>query len=446
MHYIPNTEKIEKELLKSIGVCKFEDLLTSIPKKIIESCKINLPESLSELEVSKLMEGIAAKNKHSGSVVSFLGGGIYDHFVPTVVDFLIGRSEFYTAYTPYQSEVSQGTLQSIYEYQSLICQLMDMEVANASLYDGATAIAEAAIMSSNISRKNKILVSPLLNPNYLDVLKTYMDSRSIEIEFLSEGQGVTNFSDLGDKLDNTISSIIVQSPNFLGNIENLNNISGVLREKKILLVMSVDPISLSILKSPGQLGVDIAVAEGQSLGIHQSFGGPGLGIFATKKSLIRGLPGRLVGETIDTEGNRGYVLILQTREQHIRRERATSNICTNEALMALASTIYLCLMGKEGLKKVASLCLNSSHYLAGKISELPGYKLPFNNAPFFKEFCVETPVKASDIVESGVKEGFFAGLDLGKYRDEWRNYLLITVTEKRSKQEIDDFLKFLSKL
>jgi glycine dehydrogenase subunit 1 len=392
------------------------------------------------------MEGIAAKNKHSGSVVSFLGGGIYDHFVPTVVDFLIGRSEFYTAYTPYQSEVSQGTLQSIYEYQSLICQLMDMEVANASLYDGATAIAEAAIMSSNISRKNKILVSPLLNPNYLDVLKTYMDSRSIEIEFLSEGQGVTNFSDLGDKLDNTISSIIVQSPNFLGNIENLNNISGVLREKKILLVMSVDPISLSILKSPGQLGVDIAVAEGQSLGIHQSFGGPGLGIFATKKSLIRGLPGRLVGETIDTEGNRGYVLILQTREQHIRRERATSNICTNEALMALASTIYLCLMGKEGLKKVASLCLNSSHYLAGKISELPGYKLPFNNAPFFKEFCVETPVKASDIVESGVKEGFFAGLDLGKYRDEWRNYLLITVTEKRSKQEIDDFLKFLSKL
>lgn len=445
MHYIPNTKEIEKEILKSIGVSKFEDLLTSIPREIVESCKINLPEPLSELEVSKLLEGIAAKNKHVDSAISFLGGGIYDHFVPTVVDFLISRSEFYTAYTPYQPEVSQGTLQSIYEYQSLICQLMDMEVANASLYDGATAIAEAAIMSLNISRKNKILVSPLLNPNYLNVLKTYMDSRSIEIGFLSEGRGITDFSDLADKLDNTVSSVIVQSPNFLGNIENVSGISDILHDRKILLVMSIDPISLSILKSPGELGADIAVAEGQSLGIHQSFGGPYLGIFATKKSLIRSLPGRLVGETVDTEGNRGYVLVLQTREQHIRREKATSNICTNEALMALSSAIYLCLMGKKGLKKAASLCLNNSHYLANKISELPGYRLPFNDVPFFKEFCIETPVKASDIVESGIKEGFFAGLDLGKYRDEWKNYLLIAVTEKRSKQEIDDFLKFLSK-
>ncbi|RKY55187.1 MAG: aminomethyl-transferring glycine dehydrogenase subunit GcvPA, partial [Candidatus Neomarinimicrobiota bacterium] len=372
MHYIPNTVEAEKEILQAIGVKRFEDLLVNIPEDFLKKCQINLPSPLSEIEISKHVENLAGLNKHSGNTVSFLGGGAYDHFVPAVVDFLISRSEFYTAYTPYQAEVSQGTLQSIYEYQSMICQLMDMEVANASLYDGATALAEAAIMSVNTTRRNKVLVSPLINPLIIDVLRTYLYNREIEIEFLPESGGLTNFIDLADKLDDKVAALLVQSPNFLGNIENLNGINKILEDNKSLLVVSVDPISLSILKSPGELGADIAVAEGQPLGIHQSFGGPYLGVFASKKSLVRKVPGRIVGETIDVDGKRGYVLVLQTREQHIRRERAISNICTNQGLMALAATIYLSLVGKKGLKQVANLCLNNSHYLCEEIADLKG--------------------------------------------------------------------------
>jgi len=348
MHYIPNTAEAEKEILQAIGVKRFEDLLVNIPESFLKKFQINLPSSLSEIEISKQMENLAGLNKHSENTVSFLGGGAYDHFVPAVVDFLISRSEFYTAYTPYQAEVSQGTLQSIYEYQSMICQLMDMEVANASLYDGATALAEAAIMSVNITGRNKVLVSPLVNPLVIDVLRTYLDNREIEIEFLPESNDLTDFTDLADKLDDKVAALLMQSPNFLGNIENLNGVNKILEGNKSLFVVSVDPISLGILKSPGELGADIAVAEGQPLGIHQSFGGPYLGVFAAEKSLVRKMPGRIVGETVDVDGKRGYVLVLQTREQHIRRERATSNICTNQGLMALAATIYLSLIGKNG--------------------------------------------------------------------------------------------------
>lgn len=445
MHYIPNTAETEKEILQAIGVKRFEDLLVNIPESFLKKCQINLPSSLSEIEISKQMENLAGLNKHSENTVSFLGGGAYDHFVPAVVDFLISRSEFYTAYTPYQAEVSQGTLQSIYEYQSMICQLMDMEVANASLYDGATALAEAAIMSVNITGRNKVLVSPLVNPLVIDVLRTYLDNREIEIEFLPESNDLTDFTDLADKLDDKVAALLVQSPNFLGNIENLNGISKILEGNKSLFVVSVDPISLGILKSPGELGADIAVAEGQPLGIHQSFGGPYLGVFAAEKSLIRKMPGRIVGETVDVDGKRGYVLVLQTREQHIRRERATSNICTNQGLMALAATIYLSLMGKNGLKQVANLCLNNSHYLCEKIADLEGFDLPYKNTPFFKEFVVKTPVPAKEIIDAGVEINIFSGIDLGIYRREWENYLLIAVTEKRTCQEMDDFVKFLSK-
>lgn len=444
MQFIPNTAKVEKEILDAIGVGRFEDLIADVPERFLKLCKIDLPSPLSEYEVSKQLENISGQNRKSDNTISFLGGGTYDHFIPSVVDFLISRSEFYTAYTPYQAEVSQGTLQSIYEYQSLICRLMDMEVANASLYDGGTALAEAAIMGINTTGCSTILVSPLINPLVLDVLKTYTSNMSISLEFLPEKDGLVDFSNLIEHLDDDIAAILIQSPNFLGNIENLNGLSEVFKQRRSLFVLSVDPISMGILKSPGELCADIAVAEGQSLGIPQSFGGPYLGVFAAKSSFIRKMPGRIVGATEDIDGNRGYVLVLQTREQHIRRERATSNICTNQGLMALAATVYLSLMGKSGLKKVSNLCLNKSHYLAEKISRLPNYQLAYEQ-PFFKEFVIKTPKKPCKIIETGIEEGFFAGIDLGKYRDEWENQMLIAVTEKRTRDEMDSFIQFLSK-
>jgi len=306
-------------------------------------------------------------------------------------------------------------------------------------------LAEAAIMSINATKRNKILVAPFINANSLKVLRTYLSVREIEIEYLGENNGRTDFSQLSAKLDNSVAALLVQSPNFLGNIEELDGIAARLYTNQSLLVMSVNPISAAILKTPGELGADIAVAEGQALGIHQSFGGPYLGILVAIRSLIRSLPGRIVGETVDVDGKRGYVLILQTREQHIRREKATSNICTNQGLMALAATIYLSLLGKNGLKRVAELCLNNAHYLAEKIGSLTQYSLPYQLVPFFNEFVVETPIPAREIINTGLNEHFFAGIDLGEFRPDWDHRLLIAVTEKRTRQEIDDFIKFLIK-
>ena len=445
MHFIPNTCDTEREILETLGAASFSDLIANIPEKFREQCRIDLPPALSEIELTKTMQELSEKNGNSDKQVSFLGGGSYDHFIPAVVDFLISRSEFYTAYTPYQAEVSQGTLQAIYEYQSQICHLTDMEVANASMYDGVTALAEAAIMAANITQRKKFLVSPLINPLARQVLETYLSARDFLLADLPEKNGQTDLSVLKEMIDNQTAAVLVQSPNFFGIIEDLNYIAEIIHAKSSLLIMSVDPISLAILKTPGELGADIAVAEGQPLGIHQSFGGPYLGVFTTRRQYIRNMPGRIVGQTIDVEGKRGYVLVLQTREQHIRREKATSNICTNQGLMALAATIYLSLMGKTGLRKVAELCLNNCHYLADKIAGLPGYFLPFAGQPFFKEFVVKTPRPATEIAAAALATGFFAGIDLGQYRREWENYLLIAVTEKRNLQEISDFVKILAK-
>ena len=445
MHFIPNTCDTERAILENLGVASFNDLIANIPEKFREQCRINLPPALSEIELTKTMQELSEKNGNSDKQVSFLGGGSYDHFIPAVVDFLISRSEFYTAYTPYQAEVSQGTLQAIYEYQSQICHLTDMEVANASMYDGVTALAEAAIMAANITQRKKFLVSPLINPLARQVLETYLSARDFILADLPEKNGQTDLSVLKEMIDNQTAAVLVQSPNFFGIIEDLNYIAEIIHAKSSLLIMSVDPISLAILKTPGELGADIAVAEGQPLGIHQSFGGPYLGVFTTRRQYVRNMPGRIVGQTTDVEGKRGYVLVLQTREQHIRREKATSNICTNQGLMALAATIYLSLMGKTGLRKVAELCLNNSHYLADKIAGLPGYSLPFAGQPFFKEFVVKTPRPVAEIAAAALATGFFAGIDLGQYRREWENYLLIAVTEKRNLQEISDFVKILAK-
>jgi len=446
MHYVPNTTATEKEILDAIGVKSFTDLLANVPAEILQECRIRLPEALSETELVKHMTTLAAKNLNTAETTSFLGGGAYDHFIPAAVDFLIGRSEFYTAYTPYQPEVSQGTLQSIYEFQSLICQLFDMEVSNASMYDGATALAEAAIMASGITRRDSVLVSPLIHPATRQVLETYLGNRQIEMRRLPEKNGLTDMSVLPEMLDDGVAAVLLQSPNFLGSIEDAGGLAEKIAANGSLFILSVDPISAAILKSPGELGADIAVAEGQPLGLHQAWGGPYLGIFTAQKKLIRKMPGRVVGETEDVDGKRGYVLVLQTREQHIRRERATSNICTNQGLMALAATIYLALMGKNGLQKAAQLCLHNSHELARRIAELPGFELAFPEVPFFKEFAVKTPMAPAEIVRRANTAGFFAGLALGDYRPEWKDFLLIAVTEKRTAQEIDQFVSFLAKL
>lgn len=445
MHYIPNTRDTEEEILQAIGVEKFEDLLENIPSKFLKKCRIRLPEPLSEIEVTSKISAMAARNRNTAEAISFLGGGSYDHFIPAAVDFLINRSEFYTAYTPYQPEVAQGTLQSIYEYQSMVCHLLDMEVANASMYDGATALAEAAILATGKTGRNKVLVSELINVNSLKVLETYLRTREIEIQFLPESAGRTMLNDLESRLDEDVAALLVQTPNFLGNIEDLNGIAEIVHANKSLLIMSVNPLAAVLLQTPGELDADIAVAEGQPLGLHQSFGGPYLGIFAAKKDLIRSMPGRIVGETVDVDGKRGYVLVLQTREQHIRREKATSNICTNQGLMALTAAIYMTLMGKNGLRQVAGLCLKNAHYLAEKIAALPNYSLVYESLPFFNEFAIQTPVPARQIVADGLKNRFFAGISLDKFRAGWENRLLIAVTEKRSLQEMDDFIKFLTK-
>lgn len=442
MDFVPNTHKCENEILEALGVESFEDLIKNIPREFIENSGLNLPEPLSEMEVKEKITAIAQNNKNTNDNISFLGGGAYDHFIPATVDFLIQRSEFYTAYTPYQAEVSQGTLQSIYEYQSMLCQLLNMDVANASMYDGSTALAEAVIMAvGKVRKSNKVLISPLINPRSLDVLKTYLNSRGIEYTMLPQRDGKTDFTEL-DKMGKEVAAVAVQSPNFLGIIEDLNGVKDQIPNKKALFIVSTDPLSNAILKTPGEYDADIAVAEGQPLGVHQSFGGPYLGVFTAKKKHIRKMPGRIIGKTEDIEGKQGFVMVLQTREQHIRREKATSNICTNQGLIALAATIYMALMGKNGLKRVAELCLSRSHELAEKINGLKGFETTYDQ-PFFKEFVIKTPVEPEQIIKKGLEKNIFPGIDLGKYREEWHNHLLVAVTEKRTSEDIDKLVKFL---
>ena len=444
MRYIPNTSETEKKILETLGIKSFDELISNIPEKFLKDFEIKLPEKLSEYEVTKLLSKLAAKNKNTDDNLSFLGGGAYDHFIPSVIGALISRSEIYTAYTPYQPEVSQGTLQTIYEFQSMICELFNMDVSNASMYDGATAIAEAAILAlSHVRKKNKILVSPFIKPEYMKVLEAYMDKHDAVIEVLPEDNGLTNFDGLEAKLEDA-AGLIVQSPNYLGNIEILDDVKSKFANSKALFIMVSDPIGNAILKTPGELEADIAVAEGQVLGIPQAYGGPYLGLFTVNEKLIRKMPGRIVGKTVDVDGKDAFALILQTREQHIRREKATSNICSNQGLMATAATIYLALMGKEGLKKVANLCLHRAHELAEMIDKIDGFEMAYKGRHFFKEFVVKTSVPAKEIIEAGKKENIFPGIDLGRFKNEWKNQLLVAVTEKRSKEDLETLVNFLS--
>ena len=444
-YLIPNTDEDRKEMLSAIGVESFEDLLSNVPAEFLEVDFEEIGEGLSEYEVMKLLGDLASRNVHSGEAISFLGGGSYDHFVPSIIGEIISRSEYLTAYTPYQPEVAQGTLQAIFEYQSMICALTGMDVANASMYDGASALAEAGLLAVNQKKRNKLVIASTVNPAHRAVVKTYLQGADVELITVPQIDGTTDLKTLSDLVDSDTAGLLLQTPNFFGCIEDADEMARIAHDNDALFIVSADPISLGILKKPGESGADIVVGEGQSLGSPTQFGGPYLGIFAAKMELVRRMPGRIAGQTWDVDGKRGFVLTLQTREQHIRRERATSNICTNQGIVMLSAAIYMALMGKEGISRVAELSTRKSHYLAEQINGLTGYELMFS-APFFKEFVVKTPVAPSKLIESLLDEKIFAGIDLSSYDYGLENCMLVCVTEKRTKEEMDKFVNSLSKV
>ena len=434
MKYIQNTNKDIKKMLNEIGVDSFDSLVKSIPDEIRFKDSFNIGEALSEYEL--ILETSKLKNNN---LLCFMGNGIYDHYVPSVVDFISSRSEFYTSYTPYQAEVSQGTLQYLYEFQSMIASLAGMEVSNASLYDGASSLAEACSMAINISKKKTILLSSTINSKYIDVVKTYLYNRGVNIYLIPDDNSYTSIKEIEKYNLSDIACIVIQSPNNYGLIENWSKWSDKIKSETLLIGVS-DPMVLPIIKSPGECGVDIYCGEGQSLGNYMNLGGPVLGLIATNRKYVRKMPGRIIGKTEDLDGKEGYVLTLQAREQHIRRDKANSNICTNQSLLALRSTIYMSLFGDSGLRKVAELCFSKAQYTARKISELDGFSILNNDFNFVKEFVVLTQFSAKKIISEAKKEGI--GLSCIGDKDD---KLLIAVTEKRTKDEIDKLISFLNR-
>jgi glycine dehydrogenase subunit 1 len=441
MPFFPNTDDDRREMLKQIGVSSFDDLLANIPASIKLRDGLALPRPLSEMEVLNELQTLSSQNEGTHTAISFLGGGAYDHFIPSAVNAILSRSEFYTAYTPYQSEVSQGTLQAIYEFQTMISRLTGMDAANASMYDGGSALAEAALLAVRHTDRGELVIAGKVHPRYLEIVKTYSQGWEVSLRYSPIVEGKGDLEGLRTAITNKTAAVIVQQPNFYGCLEDVDEIGKLAHEAGALYIVSVDPISLGLLAPPGSYGADVVVGEGQGLGIPLSFGGPYLGIFAVKESLIRKIPGRLAGITVDADGKRGFTLTLQTREQHIRREKATSNICTNEGLMMLAACVYLSLMGREGIAEVARLCLQKSHYLAQEIEKIPGFKLKWTQ-PFFKEFVVETPKAPSWILDKLSKKGILGGLDISEFDDDVKG-LLIAVTEKRTREELDRFVSEL---
>lgn len=443
MNFLPHTEEDRQEMFKTIGINSMDELFTDIPAGVRMNRPLDIPGPLSELELVKYMRGLSQKNGNLNEYVSFLGAGSYDHFIPSIIDHILLRSEFYTAYTPYQPEISQGTLTAIFEYQTLICELTGMEATNASMYDGATAMAEAAMMACDSQRRKKILVSAAVHPAYCEVLNTYARGRGIEVTKVQFSRGTTDLDRMAQLVDENTAAVIVQHPNFFGTLENVRQISDLAHSKGALYISVVDPISLAILKDPAGYGADIAVGEGQALGNPVNFGGPQLGFLATSGKLVRRMPGRIVGQTVDNRGQRAFVLTLQAREQHIRREKATSNICSNEALCALAATIYLSMLGKRGLAEVAELCVQKSNYLKNELKNA-GFKLAFDS-PFFKEFVVKTSKPVDEINKALLNDRIIGGLDLERFYPELKNHMLLCVTEKRTKDEMLTLVKAMAK-
>ncbi|NPV70831.1 MAG: aminomethyl-transferring glycine dehydrogenase subunit GcvPA [Firmicutes bacterium] len=435
MDYIPHTDRDRRRMMDAIGVKSIDELFADIPEQVKFKRRLEIPEGMSELEVYNLLYGLSKKNANLNDVVCFLGAGAYDHYVPATVDHVTSRSELYTAYTPYQPEISQAVLQIIYEYQTAICELTGMDVANASHYDGATATAEAGIISCMHTGRKKIAVSAGVHPEYRATLKAYAHGYGADVVEVPCAGGVTDAKNLAAAAAGA-ACVIVQNPNFLGCIEDVVAAEKAAHAEGALYAVVVDPISLGVLKPPGEYGADMAVGEGQALGNPISFGGPYLGIFAVKEALVRRIPGRVIGMTTDNRGQRGFVMTLQTREQHIRREKATSNICSNEALCAVAALVYMSTMGKQGIKEVGELCLDKAHYAAARLEATGKYPLAFK-APFFKEFAVRCPVDPEKIVSELCKDGILAGYPLGRAYPELKDCLLMAVTEKRTREQID---------
>ena len=442
--YIPNTPEEQQQMLQSLGMNQIADLFADIPEHLRLQRPLDLPEALTEPELLRYMGKLAQQNINLDQCVSFLGAGAYDHIVPAVISHLTSRGEFLNAYTTYQAEISQGVLQSIFEFQTLIANLTGMEAANASMYDGATALAEAALMSCNITRRSKVAAAANLDPQWLDILEVYLGSQNIELIRVPYGSDTGQIAlDAFDlKTGSELACMIVGQPNFFGALEDVEQIASWIKGSGGLLVMAVDPISLGLLKSPGEYGADIVVGDAGCLGNPISFGGPSVGFFAVNGTkLIRKMPGRIVGQTTDRDGNVGYVLTLQAREQHIRREKATSNICTNQALNALTATIYLALLGNEGIKQVAYQCAQKTAYLRRKLVEA-GFKLRFN-APVFKEFVLQVDVDWEQVNERLLEQGYLGGFPLKSAVPELADCVLIAVTEARTRAEMDQFVELL---
>jgi glycine cleavage system P protein (glycine dehydrogenase) subunit 1 len=443
MRYLPNTAAQRAEMLRTIGVGDLEALLERIPGKARLGRELGLPAALAEAELTAHLRRLAEANAHGGEGSSFQGAGAYDHYVPSAINHLLLRSEFFTAYTPYQPEASQGTLRTIYEYQTMICELTGMEVTNASIYDGGSAVAEAALMAHGVTEREELVVSGAVSPLARRVMATYCAGPRLPIKTVPWADGLTDPDALRKAISDKTAAVLVQYPNFFGCLEDLDAIAAAAHERGALLVVSVDPIALAVLRPPGEAGADIVVGEGQGLGNALMGGGPYLGLFACRKALVRRMPGRLVGATRDTDGRRGFVLTLQTREQHIRREKATSNICTNVALVALGATIYMALMGKEGLRKVATLSTAKAHYAAEALSRVPGVTRRFD-APFFKEFALRWPKAPDRVLRALRKRRILGGVALGQFDRTLRDSVLVAVTELRTRAEIDGYAEALA--
>ena len=443
MRYISNTPAQQREMLATIGVGSIEDLLSRIPTKARLSRPLNVPAAMAESDLVRHLRALSALNANADDYACFLGAGSYDHSVPSPINHLISRGEFFTAYTPYQPEASQGTLRSIFEYQSMMAELCGMDVANASLYDGASSVAEAALMAHAVTERKAVVLSKGVNPLYRQVVETYCEGPGIRLKSAPIGDGATDLDALRKAVTGQTAAVVIQHPNFFGCLEDIRAAADIAHGTGALLVVVSDPVNLGLLTPPGALGADIVVGEGQGLGVPMSFGGPNLGVFAAKQELVRRMPGRLVGATVDLDGQRGFVLTLQTREQHIRREKATSNICTNVALCALMATIYVAIMGKVGIRKVGELSVAKAHYAAETFTKIPGVRLRFA-APFFKEFTLQLPKSPERVAKRLMKEKILAGVPLKAFDRAQKDCLLVAVTEKRTRAEIDAYAAALT--
>ncbi len=440
MSYIPHTEVERQQMLAQIGATTIEDLFEAVPPSH-RFPKLDLPPPMSEMEVAQEMLMLAETNEHAQEFALFRGAGAYQHYIPSAVNHMLLRGEFYTAYTPYQPEISQGTLQATFEYQSMMCALTGMDAANASHYDGATSLAEAVTMAMELTRhkRKKVILSHAIHPQYREVVRTY--HQGLDIKIVGDN-GQADIPDLIDMLDDNTAMLAVQYPNFFGQIDDLTLLADKVHDAGAMLVFVSNPMALGMFKSPGELGADMVVGEGQPLGVPLGYGGPYLGYFATRQKHVRKIAGRIIGETVDAEGKRAFVMTLRPREQDIRRERATSNICTNQGLMALAASVYLALMGKYGMRHVAELCYHKAHYAAKQIDTLDGYSVNFDK-PFFHEFMVKCPKPVSEINLALSDEGIIGGYDLGQDYEHLKDNMLICVTETNSKAEIDALVEAL---